>query len=660
MRGSNFRIFLLFAFLTFTIVPNLAGASFWFQTGAFGSNKAEFNSGASVAIQTVWQNVSDGSWGFWIGENLNNGAFIQAGYQIVNATGKYPALCSLSGCNGSVLLTAGTPTWFWEYFPANGGNDSFYGGIGSDDSAGVNGTFNNYSFRSNGNVWTAYFNDQPMGSIDLGTSQSGINAPTAIAELADTSVNTQQMQKVMFKDMQFYSNQNLEAVPQGYSLISYGKGSSTWLKNPYGVGEFGNHVDYFEVGSGLPQQNKSVLWNIGYSLRIASPYGNLSGVSSYIAYSTAALHAPLTVNLSNGTRAYFAGWIGKGQSSYTGRNIDAIVDMNGNITETAVWNTQYYVGVNSIYNTSGSGWYNANSTATLHAPQIVDLGNGTRAIFAGWSDGAMANSTAIRASSPMTINALWTTQYLISATTPYGSVQGAGWYNQNSTVTLQLNQTVVTVNPETRLGFYGWSNGYTNRTVSFVATSPQSMSAVFRAQYLVTFEPENILGNDIANVDYYDVNGVDIHNSSAYLFENENYTVDYIYYKGMRVPLNYQFVPRVPETVKLEAPLYNVQISAVSAFSTPVNASINMTFDNGTRFNSYLGESGTVNFTNVPYGHVYGYVEYLGIKKSVILSGGSIKILFITPSLIAVTIIAIAAAVLSGRFVNDRYSGESK
>jgi len=122
---------------------------------------------------------------------------------------------------------------------------------------------------------------------------------------------------------------------------------------------------------------------------------------------------------------------------------------------------------------------------------------------------------------------------------------------------------------------------------------------------------------------YYDINGVDVYNSSTYLFENENYTVNYIYYKGMRVPLNYQFVARVPETVKLEAPLYNVQISAVSAFGTPVNASINMTFDNGTQLNSYLGESGTLNFTNVPYGHMYGYVEYLGIKKSVILSGAA-------------------------------------
>ena len=660
MRGSNLRVCLLFALLALTAVANFSMASFWFQTGAYGSSKAGFNNGASVSIQTVWQNVSDGSLGFWVGETLSNDAFIQAGYQIVNATGEYPTSCNMRGCNGNTTLTAGEPTWFWEYFPADGGNDTFYGGIGSDGSAGLNGTFNNYTFRSNGNVWTAYFNNVPMGSVNLGASQSGINSPTAIGELADTSIGTQTMQKVIFGNLQFYANQSPEAVPMGYSLISYWKGSDTLLANPYGVEEIGNRVNYFEVGSGLPQQNRSTLWEIGYSLRVVSPYGNIAGLGDYMAYSTVALHAPRAVNLSNGTRAYFAGWVGKGQNSYTGSNINATVDMYANITETAVWNVQYYVGVNSSYNVVGSGWYNANSTATLRAKSMIDLGNGTRVVFAGWSNGADTNSTAISVNAPATIDAEWTTQYRINATTPYGGITGAGWYNRNGMVTLRLNQTFVPVGSGTQLGFYGWSNGYSNSTMSFAANAPQSISAVFRVQHLVTLELEDVFGNVVAGADYYDINGADVHGSSTYLFEGVNYTVDYTSYKGVKIPLNYPFVVRMPETLRLEAPLYEVQISAVSAFDTPVDASVNLTFDNGTNLVSNLGSTGTVSFEDVPYGHVYGYVEYLGIKRNIDLSGGTIKILFITPSLIAVTIIAIAAAVLSGRFVRNQYSDGSE
>ena len=656
MRGSDFRICLLFAFLTFAAVANLADAVFWFQTGAFGTNKAEFNNGASVSIQTVWQNVSDGSMGFWVGETLSNGAFIQVGYQIVNQTGDYPAYCDRSGCNGTTFLTAGAPTWFWEYFPVNDQGSTFYGGIGSDASVGVNGTFNTYSFRSNGNVWTAYFNDQLIGSVDLGTPQSGVNPPTAIGELAATSENDQQMQKVMFRNLQFYSDHGLSTVPTAYSMISYGKGSDTWLRNPYGVSEVDSLVNNFAVGSGLSQQNRSTLWDIGYSLRIVSPYGNLSGVSNYSAYSTAVLHAPRNVSLGNGTRANFIGWRGAGQGAYTGSNINATVNMYNNMTETAVWGIQYYVGVNSTYGTYGSGWYDANSTAKLRANSMIDFGNGTRVVFAGWSDGVKTNSTTVHVSNPLVMGAFWTTQYRINATTPYGSVQGAGWYDKNSTVTLQLNETVVPVSLQTRLGFYRWSNGYTNSTISFVANASQSLSAVFRAQYLVTLEPENVFGNAIYNVEYYDIDGMNTRNNSLYLFENGSYTVNYIYYKGVKMLLNHPFVVSMPETVKFEAQLYDVQISAVSALGEPVNASLNLTFDNGTRMVSYLGGAGSINLTNVPYGHVYGYVEYFGVKKSVSLAGGAVSILFITPSLIAVTIVAIAAIVLSGRFVKSRYS----
>jgi hypothetical protein len=105
-------------------------------------------------------------------------------------------------------------------------------------------------------------------------------------------------------------------------------------------------------------------------------------------------------------------------------------------------------------------------------------------------------------------------------------------------------------------------------------------------------------------------------------------------------------------------PVYNVHISAVSALEAPVNASLNVTFDNGTRVTSYLGRSGAVDFAAVPYGDVNGYVSYAGVRKSVALSAevGQSKFLFITPSLIAVTIMAIAAAVLSGRFAKNRFS----
>lgn len=661
MREFNFGIYLLFTFLMFATIVNYTDAQFWFQAGAFGSEQTEFNNGASVSIQTVWQNVSSGSLGFWVGENIGNGAFIQVGYQIVNATGYYPSSCDQSGCSGNISLTAGRPTWFWEYFPAGYSGSSFYGGIGGDGSAGANGTFNTYSFKSNGDVWNVYFNNQLIGSVDLGTSDSGVNPPTAVGELAASNNNAQQMQKVIFRYLEFYSRKGLYMVPRGFGYISYGKGSETSLPNPYGVREVDSYVDYFEVGSGLPQQNGSVLWSLGYQLRIVSEYGNISSAENYSAYSAALLRAPGIVNISNGTRAVFAGWVGAGPGSYTGSKANVTISMDGNITETVQWNVQYYIDVNSTYKVYGGGWYNRNNTATLYAsPAIISLGNGTRAVFERWSSGAKTNSTIISVDKPKTVTAFWTKQYLVNATTEYGAVQGVGWHDENSTVVLQLNETAIPINYNTRFRFYEWSNGYTNSTINFVVSAPMSISAIFRKQYLVDLVPENFYGNVITDVGYYNINGVNTSESSVYLFENKSYSVNYIYYKGVRLPLNYSFDVGSPKTVRLEAPVYNIQISAVSAFGTPVNASINVTFDNGTRVVSYLGGGGSVNFSDVPYGRVSGYVEYAGIEKEIALSGESVRILFITPSLIAVIIVVIVAVVLLGKFARSHYSTPKK
>ena len=642
--------------LAFSAMVNRADAQFWFQTGAFGSAEAEFNNGAAVSIQTLWQNVSDGSFGFWVGEELNNNAFIQVGYQIVNATGYYPTYCDQNGCTGSDLLTAGKPTWFWEYFPENYNGNSFYGGIGSDGSVGANGTFNMYSFRSNGNLWTVYFNNDSIGSVDLGTSESGTNPPSAIAELADSDGRMQPMQAVVFKNLGFYSGTDFNMAPKGFAYISYGKGSDMTIPNPYGVKEVDNFVDRFEVGSGLPMQNRSTLWNIGYQLRVVSSYGNMSSVENYSAFSMVQLNAPRVVNISNGTRAVFDGWVGSGQGSYTGSSAATMIRMTGSITETAMWKVQYYISINSTYTAYGSGWYGSNSTATLYvSPAVMDMDNGTRIVFEQWSNGAKTNSTKVLADMPRTLTAVWARQYLVNATTPYGTVQGIGWYDENSLAVLQLNETTIPVNPTTQIRFYGWSNGYQNSTIDLIVNSPVTISALYKRQFLMNLNLENAYGNPINGAQYYNIDRMNTSSSSVYLFENGSYVIDYIYYKGVKMQLNHEFAVNAPGVVSFEAPLYDVRISAEGILGAPLNASINMTFDNGTQLVSYLGDSGSIDLTNVPYGHAFGYVSYAGLNRAIVLYGGQIKVQFVTPTLIALIIAGIVVVVISAKFVRRRY-----
>ena len=211
---------------------SISSAQYWFQSGAVGNLSSAHNYGAAVTIETVNQPQGiNGSFGFWVGESLSNGAFIQAGYEIPNESGYFPSACTPLGCTGNSLLEAGSPVWFWEYFPKDYNGASFYGAIGADGSAGPLGTFNNYSFTSIGNSWYVKFNNKTIGNVSLGASQSGFNEPIGVAEFADAYTNNVIMNTVEFKNLEFYNGTGFHLVPAGYSYVEYGKNSETALPN---------------------------------------------------------------------------------------------------------------------------------------------------------------------------------------------------------------------------------------------------------------------------------------------------------------------------------------------------------------------------------------------------------------------------------------------
>ncbi len=640
MRKYNLLVYTTFAVAVAFMLVNTATAQYWFQTGVRASNGAGSNNGASVAIQTVYQNATEGSLGFWVGESLSNGAFIQVGYEITNSTGYYSSSCS--NTTKSVYIRAGVPTWFWEYFGKNSNNEMFCGGIGPNGSAGQDGDFNTYSFRSSGNVWDTYFNNQLIGSVDLGTGNSGPNPPSALAEYANTSTNKFPLKNVTFKNLLFYIDNNSRIVPTGYSSVSYGKGSLTALTNPYGVQEIGDYIDYFVVGSKVPQpQLSTILWNLGYSLAIYSNYGNITGSGNYSAYSAIQLSAPDGINISSGIRELFVGWVGGGAGSYTGNQTNKELTLYDNITETATWKRQYYLNATTDYGElTGSGWYDANSTVTVAInSNIITTGVGSRVVFDGWSNNVSSNTTVINLDGPKSVYAIWRKEYYVNATTAYGGTTGSGWYNSNSTANVLLLTTFVPINQTQRLGFKQWSNGYSANSISFVVKSPISVSALFAKQYLVTLDPENSNGQNLTDVGYYNVSSERVNSNSLFAFPNTIYNIEYFYYKGIVVTTNYKFDVNSPSALKFKTPVYDISISTQSVFGTPVNASLNITFKNSTNIKTYSGNGGSAQFLNVPYGYVTGYAQYFGLKQSVNLAYGTNSYLtFLTASLIALIV----------------------
>ena len=181
-------------------------------------------------------------------------------------------------------------------------------------------------------------------------------------------------------------------------------------------------------------------WQLQYYLTVSSGSvsDGTSGSGWYTAYSDAyASTNDQTVSGGTGIQYAFASWSYDSGSNYASDT----VYMNGPITDTASWNTQYYLTVNSAHDTtSGSNWYNAGVTAYAGVSSAaVSGGTGIQYAFTGWSSGGTYYaSDVITMNGPYTDTAEYVTQFYLTVTGG-GASTGQGWYNTGSDATASSN-----------------------------------------------------------------------------------------------------------------------------------------------------------------------------------------------------------------------------
>ncbi|MEM0154343.1 MAG: hypothetical protein QW814_00720 [Methanothrix sp.] len=647
MKG--FEALLAVAIFSTLLLLGTVNAQYWFQSGVRSSQNYSFNNGASISIETVYpQQLQYGSFGFWVGEILSNGAFIQVGYEIPNQTGYYPTNCAPNAkCTGKVMVRKGEPSWFWEYFPPGDNSDNFYGSVGPNDSVGPNGTFNTYAFKYVNGEWNIYFNTKLIGSVDLGTSNSGENVPTVFGEYANSNNNDTYMKPVIFSNLTVYKNGINEKVSAGYSYIGYGSGSLRNLRNSYGVKEISPYVNVFEVGSGLPTPaNFTVLWSYGYYLKVNSSYGYRS-TAQYSPYTNFNLSEPEYIYLNNNTREHFVGWKGSGIGSYTGTSNFTKITIRSNITETALWQTQYLINVSSSFsNVTGSGWYTNGTTATISVSQLnVSAGPGSRYHFYGFGNISTSQKINLTVTGPLYIKAMWKKQYLITGTTPYGNVTGSGWYDSNATAILSLSKTLQQVNTTMERLFISWDNISDNSTIRILANRSVNLTAIFGTALKETVIPKSESG-DVLKPSLFYFDGKPYHNLTIFMLEGHG-NIGPFDISGINVtPANSSIEVLVPGTISVILPVYNVTIYARNVFGAPISGNIVARFQNGTSIQKRLNSKGVITFADVPYGNVSGDIIYSGFTSKFDTSYSSeVKVEMLTPAIIIViAILTIAIA----------------
>jgi uncharacterized repeat protein (TIGR02543 family) len=198
--------------------------------------------------------------------------------------------------------------------------------------------------------------------------------------------------------------------------------------------------------------------NIGSTLPSVGEYWYTAGTNVTIAATSPTSSAD--------TRFSWVGWIGSGTNSYTGTNNSVTVTMNGPITQSASWKTEYKLTVATNTGTTqpqiGETWHPAGTIINAETSAPIAQ-TGTQYVCTGWigtgnvpTVGTSSN-TIFTLSVPSSISWTWKTQYYLAVTSDYGSTQGSGWYDSGT-------YAYAAVSPTTSIGaggaqfvFAGWS-----------------------------------------------------------------------------------------------------------------------------------------------------------------------------------------------------------
>jgi hypothetical protein len=105
----------------------------------------------------------------------------------------------------------------------------------------------------------------------------------------------------------------------------------------------------------------------------------------------------------------------------------------------------YQVTVSSpLGSSSGTGWYVKHSTISPSASQTIPINEKERYNLNGWSmNGTTAHSFSYTVEQNMNLVAVYSKQYLVTATSPYGTVQGSGWYDEGSEAVIKVDPTII-------------------------------------------------------------------------------------------------------------------------------------------------------------------------------------------------------------------------
>ncbi len=213
----------------------------------------------------------------------------------------------------------------------------------------------------------------------------------------------------------------------------------------------------------------------------------VNGSGWYREGALAVLAAPKEVYLGGSTRLVLREWVSAGSTPAivsTQQSGVAVLEVRGPHVVMAVYGAEHLVRVSGPQGVLFSGWVGEGEEVRLATPEHIQLGQDTRLRFAGWRgiEGAQGPELRLVVSGPLSVEAAYVRQHLLSVSSPVGAV-GVGWYDEGSRAVV-----AVPVNPPANIfvrrrlaGFTGDCDEclHSGGVMPLVMDRPRSVAAIY-------------------------------------------------------------------------------------------------------------------------------------------------------------------------------------
>jgi hypothetical protein len=251
------------------------------QVGAWGDSASVGNMGVRAEIRTSVTPPIGGAYAssFWVGDNLENGGFVQFGYD-VKTPRTYCLYGQMVAGQGTCLGSYGNvgsedARWFWQYWP-DAASTSYYYAMGPANSVGPSESWHLYQIQQNAaSGWDFVLDGRTVWTFNMYRAAKSVDPAYVVAEQVTGMVSaSESLGPVEFRNLSYIDRYMQWRAVTSLSALSacVGNASGCGVAVPYGVTVLGPNEIIVGTGEQLVSEG-SLLWPCPqtFSLIISTP-----------------------------------------------------------------------------------------------------------------------------------------------------------------------------------------------------------------------------------------------------------------------------------------------------------------------------------------------------------------------------------------------------